>query len=295
MKTKAKQNKNSLFLPAVSIVAAIAVIAVLALWLPGQLSGTKTLQNSQQTLANVPGKLELASYTQTTQAPLSFDTVSLAADSTSNTRLVSVSGDATKSVSPDEAVIALSVQTLDRSASKSQSDNAQIAANVMLALKTAGVLEADIKTTGYSLNEEFQWNETLRKSESTGYRTTNTIQVTVQDLAKTGSIIDAGVQAGANSVQSVYFKLSNELESQVKTQALQEAAANAKVKAQSIATGLGISLGRVYSASSTDNYRVPYYYNTMAEGAAKDSSATTPITAGDIEVSVTVNVQFEIA
>lgn len=164
----------------------------------------------------------------------------------------------------------------------------------MDALKNAGIDSKDIETSSYSVQEEFQWNDTLRKSESVGYRTTNSILVKVRDLGKVGSIIDVAVQAGANSVSGVSFLLTDATEASLKTLALQEAAANAKEKAQSIATGLDIGVGQVYSASESSNYVVPYYAKTVAMDSAAGSAAPTPISPGDIEYSATVSVQFEI-
>ncbi|MDD5148747.1 MAG: SIMPL domain-containing protein, partial [Candidatus ainarchaeum sp.] len=250
--------------------------------------------NSQ--VANVPGKLDFANYSQQI-APADTTALFAGTDSTSSTRLISVAGTVTKTIAPDEATIALSVETLDKSASKSQSDNAEAAAKVIQAIKNAGIPESQIKTTGYSLNEEFQWNDTLKKSESVGYRTRNSIQVKMTDLSKTGSIIDVAAAAGANSVDSVYFSLSNAKEAEAKVAALKDASANAKQKAESIAEGLGIAIGNVYSASENSSVNMPYYYRTSMDSAGAMPSAakeTTPIIAGDIELTSTVTVQFEI-
>ncbi|MDO8648024.1 MAG: SIMPL domain-containing protein [Candidatus Diapherotrites archaeon] len=227
--------------------------------------------------------------------PASDGAISFAADNSGNqARLLSVSGTVLKTTAPDKATVVFSVETTDKHASKSQSDNAELAAKVMAALKNAGIADKDIKTVSYNLNEEFQWNETLRKSESIGYRTTNSVQVSLTDLSKTGSVIDAAVQAGANNVSSVSFGLSSDKESALKIQALKEAAEAAKVKAESIASGLGITVGQVYSAQESSNYYIPNYKNYAMESAAPSAGVSTPITPGDIEFSATVSVQFEI-
>ncbi|MFH1256873.1 MAG: SIMPL domain-containing protein [Candidatus Diapherotrites archaeon] len=285
----------------VVIIAAAVVIAVLVLVIGFNFNALTNTDNSgenKQLAVQLPSYLSQGTTSTNEGAvmPASEGVISFAADDSGNQkRLLSVSGTITKTAAPDEALIYLSIETLDKSASKSQSDNAVLAGKVMTALKNAGIAEDDIETTSYNLSEDFEYNSTLRKSESVGYRTTNSIQVTVKDLSKTGSVIDAAVQAGANRVSGVTFALSKAVEAQLKTQALQEAAANAKVKAQSIASGLGIGVGQVFSASESSNYVVPMYRNyaldAVAEGAA---SAPTPITPGDIEYSATVSVQFEI-
>ncbi|MDD5162848.1 MAG: SIMPL domain-containing protein [Candidatus ainarchaeum sp.] len=288
-----KKSGNNLVLPAAIIALSILFVSGMAFWI-GMSNESQNSLGSTAPIATATGKLDFASYTEQT-APADSTVLLASTGSAETPRLVTVSGSVTKTISPDKAVIALSVETLDKSASKSQGDNAETAAKVVQAIKDSGIAESDIKTSGYSLNEEFQWNDMTKKSESVGYRTRNSIQVTVKDLAQTGKIIDAASEAGANSIDSVYFSLSNAKESEARVSALKEASANAKEKAQSIAEGLGIAIGKVYSASENSAINLPYYYRSaMDAGAAESSKVTTPIIAGDIELTTTVTVQFEI-
>ncbi len=286
---------HSLIGAAAVIALAFVVVAGITLWNP------QTTNDNTLAVGNLSGSFQKTITTQSEGLAADFGngSISFAADETGNQkRLVSVTGKVIKSVSPDQAIIVFSVETLDKSASKSQSDNAKTTTDVLNALKAAGVAEQDIKTVGYNLNEEFEWNETTRKSESTGYRTSHSIQVTLHDLTQTGKVVDAAAQAGANRVNSVTFSLSNAKEDELRTQALQEAAQNARTKATSIATGLGVTLGQVFSASESSSYSTPYYYDRMEKtmaGAAQDSAVpSTPITSGDVEFSAMVSVQFEI-
>lgn len=284
--------------PAGILGAALLIVIGLAVWMPG--FTTPNGQTAPQDIvANVPGNWNAAENSKTIGSVADYTgTLSFAADETGTIkRLISVTGSVTKTVTPDQAIITLSVETLDKSASKSQSDNANTSTAVVNALKAAGVADADLKTVGYSLNEEFEWNEISRKSESTGYRTTHTYQVTLHDLTKTGSIIDAASNAGANRIQQVSFTLSQAKEDELRIEALKDASQNARTKAESIGTGLGIALGQVYSASENSNYSTPYYYKTMgvAEGMMDSAPApSTPIQVGDVEFTATVSVQFEI-
>lgn len=285
--------ENNWILP-VSLIAA-ALILVIGI---GYIMLNQAPAEGKQVVVQLPSYLGKATSSQSEGSLSDYGngTISFAADEAGNAvRLISVSGTIAKTASPELAYVTVSVQTLDKSASKSQSDNAVIATRVMDALKGAGIAADDIETASYSVNEEFQWNESLRKSESVGYRTTNSITVTVRDLDKVGSTIDAAVQAGANSVSGVSFGLTKQTQSALKTAALKEAAENAKEKAQSIASGLGIGVGQVYSASESSSYITPYYARNYAmDSAGASESVPTPVTPGDIEFSATVSVQFEI-
>ncbi len=285
--------ENNWVLPA-SIVAAALIVAIGF----GFFALNQQPAEQKGIVVQLPSYLERAGNIQSegSMAELGEGIISFAEDESGDRiRLISVAGTVTKTASPEIAYITLSIETLDRSASKSQSDNAVLANQVMAALENAGIDSEDIETSSYSLREEFEWNEVLRKSESVGYRTTNSIRAKVRDLDKVGSTIDAAVQAGANSVSGVSFSLTKETEAALRAAALKDAAANAQVKAQSIASGLGIGVGQVYSASESSSYVTPYYARAyeMAAGAAVDE-APTPISPGDIEFTATVSVQFEI-
>jgi uncharacterized protein len=227
----------------------------------------------------------------------SSDRVVVTSDSTPNIKTMSVSGSVTKMVTPDKVEIILSVETLDLLATKSQADNALIADKVKSTLESLSSVRAQVKTISYSVNEEFEWNDFSKKSTSTGYRTVNQIQVTLNgaDISSAGKVIDLAVGAGANRVSSISFGLSKEKELEVRKIALNEASAVAKVKADSIAQGLNITLGKVYSVSENSFYYTPSNYrnDSLAVGSAQDA-APTPITAGDVEVNASVAVQFEL-
>jgi len=210
-------------------------------------------------------------------------------------KTLNVSGSVTKNVSPDKVDIVLSVETLDKSAQKSQSDNAVIADKVRAALSAAGVASTDIKTVSYSENEDFEYNDVTKKSDSIGFRTINSIQVTLKDVTKAGFVVDAAVGAGANRVSSIAFGLTDAKELEVRKAALQQASNVAKVKADSIAAGLGVAVGKVHSISESSFYYAPNYanYDTSLAGNAV-AKTVTPITSGDIAVDASVSVEFEI-
>lgn len=213
-------------------------------------------------------------------------------------KTLSVSGSVTKYVAPDKVDIVLSVETLDKSAQKSQSDNAVLADKVKGVISSLSSVRAEVKTLSYSENEEFTWNDLIKKSESIGYRTVNQIQVTLKgdDISRAGSVIDLAVGAGANRVSSISFGLTDVKELEVKRTALQEASNTAKSKAESIASGLGVLVGPVRQISESSYYYTPNYksYDAVAAGESASMNAPTPIVAGDVAVSASVSVNFDI-
>ncbi|HLC79899.1 MAG TPA: SIMPL domain-containing protein [archaeon] len=284
-------NKNNYF-----IMGAVVFVAVLA---AGLLLGTLSPQGQNALLAQDSAKSNMyaASVPQggAIKSASGAEFASTSYGSVIDRKLITVSGSVVKTAAPEEALIEFSVETLDKSASESQKKNADLSAKVRDALKAIGVEEANIKTTSYTLYEEFQWDEFSRKSISSGYRTSNTIEVKILDLSNTGKVIDAAVKAGVNRVSGVTFTLSKESEAQLRTQALKDAAQSAKEKAQSIAAGFGVGVGGLYSASEGYSY-VPVYRNLnyAKDAAAEAGGFDTPITPGDVKLTVNVDAQFEI-
>ena len=206
-------------------------------------------------------------------------------------------GSATASDNPDKVTIMMAIETQDPSAKVSQQQNAQKTADVRAALVAKGLQASSIETTGYNLNQVREYDYNLKKYIEQGFKTTHSFQFELSDIAKAGEMIDAAVSAGANSVQGVYFGLSDAKMASLRTQALKSASENARQKADAIASGLGIRISRVMSVSEGYSY-TPYQsnYATLSSDAPEAAgSASTDITPGSVKVTANVNVVFEIA
>ncbi|NYZ73572.1 SIMPL domain-containing protein [Candidatus Micrarchaeota archaeon] len=225
--------------------------------------------------------------------------------STPPEHVISTSATATEKVAPDLLQIQIRVQTEAANAKDSQADNADVMADLRAKLKNEGVKDEDIQTVQYSVDPIYDSNYMCDRdgynchydSKLTGYRTTQVLSVELSDLDKGGDVIDAAASAGTNQtfVDYVSFTLKDETRSEVVKDLLKEASEEAKSKAQNMASGLGVSLGKPLSASESTYY--PYYSNYKTY-AAYDSEmaagAPTVLSEGQIEVSATVSVGYEI-
>jgi uncharacterized protein YggE len=208
-------------------------------------------------------------------------------------RSLSVSGTQVLEVAPDEAVILLDVSTRGKDAASVSAENKVLVNKVMAALKDQGVAASDIETTGLSLHRWFEWNNKDMTNEDKGYEQVNSIRITTSNLDKVGSILDAAIAAGANSVQDVQFKLKDATEEQYKEQAMQQATAIAKKKASVLAKAAGTELGKVTSISESGGYQ-PWYYNAKMDFAAADAGSATQISPQKVSLSMTVNLNYEL-
>lgn len=207
---------------------------------------------------------------------------------------ISVTGSAGKEVVPDKAVLTLSVMSEGKEAKAVQDQNSLKMNDVMKALKDAGLDTKDIETTQYTLYPGDEWDQTSQKNVRKGYRAENMIQVTIKDISRAGEILDVAVKSGVNTVNNVAFMLSEAKEKEVKDALVKEASVQARAKAQNLAKGLGVSVGKVLFVTETSYNPGPWYYNTFNKAAVMESAAPTPLSPASVKISLQVNVDFEI-
>jgi uncharacterized protein YggE len=198
-------------------------------------------------------------------------------------RTITVSGTATITAQPDEALVTLGVHTQAGNAQATLEQNAAKMSKVLDALRNAGLSADDLATTNVNLYPMYGSDG----QNVTGYQTDNQIQATIHDLAKVGNVIDAAVSAGANVASGVTFQLSDQNQGQ--GQALAHAIANAKSKAEAMAAAAGAGIGDVVTINeSTTATPTPY---PMYAGVA-DGAASTPIEPPTIETQVSASVTW---
>lgn len=201
-------------------------------------------------------------------------------------RTVTVSGTATIKAKPDEAVVSLGVQTEANTAQAALADNATKMTALIAALMDRGVAKDDIATSYVSIYPTYGNNG----MDITGYQAVNQIDVTIRDISKVGEVIDDAVKAGANLSNGITFKLSDE--NQGVNQALADAVANARSKAETLAGAGDAQLGQVVSIQEgSAGYTPPIYYGRDL-AASSAGAASTPIQAPTLETQVSVTVTW---
>ncbi len=203
-----------------------------------------------------------------------------------------VNGTGEITVTPDLATLTLGVEAQAASVAEAQSQ-AQAAMNeVMAALKAQGVAEKDIQTAYFNISKMTSWDDEKRTETITGYRVTNTVTVKIREISKAGDIIDAVAEAGGDltTVNGINFSLENDTAAM--QQAREKAMADAKAKAQQIASLAEVKLGK--ATYVTENSYSPYIYRSAGYNEAMDASVKTEISAGELTVTVNVQVAYAI-
>ncbi|MFH1101251.1 MAG: SIMPL domain-containing protein [Methanobacteriota archaeon] len=206
---------------------------------------------------------------------------------------ITVTGSAVVTTEPNQVAIMLEIQALHLKAATAKNQVSTLLNKVLTALRNLGLNNKDIQTTGYRIQPEYEYNYNTRTF--VGYRVICSLKITVKNLDKAGTVIDTSVDAGS-LVTSITFELSIEKQEELKLQALQEAAVDAKEKAEVVASALGYTVDRVKTISVNAQYRPNVYWK--AASVAYDSADTyvppTEILPGDASVSASVTVVFDI-
>jgi uncharacterized protein YggE len=204
-------------------------------------------------------------------------------------RTITVTGTGMVTLTPDIAYIYIGVQTQDASATVAMNDNNTRAAAIIAAIKGFGVADKDVQTTNFSINPQQQYDNT---GKITGiiYVVDNTVYMTVRDLTKLGDLLNASVQAGANSINSITFDVADK--SAALTQARQAAVTDARKQADELVGATGVSLGDVQTISYYDSSPSPVMYSARAADMA--NAVSVPVQAGSMQITTTVTIVYGI-
>ena len=204
------------------------------------------------------------------------------ANDTRRATRVTVGGDAIVQAQPDTAILTISVVTQARRAIDAQQENATKTDAVVRALKAAAGTDAEVKTSGYSVQPQRVYREN-QPPTITGYEARNTVTVTMSDLKKVGNVIDASSQAGANDIAGIAFTLRQDRAA--RDQAMAEATREAMSKAQVIATALGKRVVRIVEVQEEGFQRPPQPVYQAETFMAKRDSVATPIEVGSLDIT----------
>ena len=135
----------------------------------------------------------------------------------------------------------MAAESRAKSPKEAQRANADAMKAVLDRVKTLGLPGDAIRTSGYDLQPEFDYNngrQTLR-----GYVARNSVEVRVDDITRAGDVLDAAVGSGATNVSGVRFDLKDRTAAE--REALRDAVADARRRADSAAAGAGMKVDRV--------------------------------------------------
>ncbi len=206
-----------------------------------------------------------------------------------DTTKLSLSASGEVSATPDMATVSFGVVTKGATASDAMKANNVRMNAVMAALKSAGIAAKDIQTSSLNLNPQYVYADN-QPPKLTGYQAQNQISVRVNDLAQAGPVIDTVIKAGINQIDSITFGLKDDaaLLDEARKQAIKILTARAELYAT--ATGLKIKgISAISEGGPIRNQPMP-----MAGLMVKSARESTPVSAGELQMSVEVSAVFDL-
>ncbi|TPE64478.1 DUF541 domain-containing protein [Sandaracinobacter neustonicus] len=210
---------------------------------------------------------------QTTPAPATLD----------------LSATAEVQAAPDIASIGAGVVTQAPEAQAALSANSEKMVRVVAALKKAGVADRDIQTSGLNLQPQFRYEQN-QPPQLTGFTASNRVQVTLRDLKGAGKVIDTLVKEGANQIDGPDFRVA--APEPLLDKARAEAVAKARARAELYAQAAGLKVVRITEISEGFQQQAP---SPKVRTMAMEAAADTPVSPGEIGLSATVTMAFELA
>jgi uncharacterized protein YggE len=193
-------------------------------------------------------------------------------------------------VVPDAVQVSLSVSVVAEANDVALSQVAATAEVVRTTLEQLGIDAADIATQSVSVNPEYSYTE-AEGQKIVGYRASQSFDVLLRDASAAGAVVDALVAAGgANLSINATYPLVNDSTAAAQA-ARDDAVAKARAKAEEYAELLDVELGDLVfltEISAPTNFTIGAKADVMAE------SASTVIDLGTQEVTVTVEVRWQI-
>lgn len=205
-------------------------------------------------------------------------------------REITVSGTGKAFATPDVAKYTVSIVTGPQANAEAALQNLSTRSkSVIDAIKAEGVKEEDIATTNLSINPLYDFpngRQVLR-----GFEATQSVEITIRDLTKIGTILARATGEGVNAAGGLQFQV-DDIEA-VHTQAQAEAIEDAAAKAEQLADILGVSLGRVktFSASVDGQAPIPLLARSAELGIGGDAPI---VPSGTQEIQAHVTVTYEL-
>ena len=213
---------------------------------------------------------------------------------------IQVNGTGTVAMAPDIALLALGVETMEGTVAEARGEAAAAMTAIMGALQARGIEDSDIQTSFLNISPEYTYQEMLREGVRinervlVGYRVNNNVVVKLRDLHAAGKIVDEVAQAGGNATRVESIRFSAEDTAEARRLARERAVMDAIDKAEQLASHSGVTRGSLVSVSESFGSGPVPRNLSFASDAVMMEQATTPVSAGELEITVNVSAVFEI-
>lgn len=220
---------------------------------------------------------------------LAFAMVAAPVSAQAATRYVTISSEGTVKITPDAVRLNAAVSLLGSTSAEALKSANTTSTALRSSLTASGVDKKDVATQSISVYPDYKYSAD-GTSSIIGYRATQSFVVTIRKASSAGAVVDAVIAAGGDNIQIQGVTPFILDATKASVTARSTAVKNAKAKAASYASLLGVRLGKVIYL--VENSAPATYVPSL--GAAKADSGSTEVDLGQQDVTVSVTVRWSV-
>lgn len=210
-------------------------------------------------------------------------------DSTDRTITVGATG--TAEAPPDKAIVRVAVEARSTDPGTARSHVAENVTRIRDQLIAIGIDESNIRTEDFRISEDHHRRPPRKTTDDPQYVARHRLVVEVTDVNQVGTVIDTAVDSGSAQIHDVQFTLADETRTELRNAALEDAMAQAREQATTIALTESLSITSVHTVSTQDIH-IPRRHIRFAAGDGAEGGASTDLNSGPVEVTATVTVTY---
>ena len=164
-------------------------------------------------------------------------------------RLLTVRGEAEVEVPPDFVRLEVLIATEDKDVDDAKAEVDSRTRNAISVIESLGIADEDLSFSGLRLERNYRYDRNDNELPD-GYWVSRTVEIKLRDIDSYEQLVHLLVEAGIDELEDAQSGVDDE--HVLERAALEAAARAAKLKAQAIATGLGIQLGAPVEVGEND-------------------------------------------
>lgn len=207
---------------------------------------------------------------------------------------INVSGIGEVSVSPDKAIITVSIEARRKRIQAARDEVNAVIGRALAVTDSLAIERQYVNSSASNIRPEYRHHNGKRNFE--GYYVSRQLVIDLRDLEQIGALNEKLLDAGINNVSAP--RLGSTQAAEHKRQALTQASKDARKNAQALASGLGVKLGKVLSLNAHSNHHNPLPRGMMMKAAYAEADTAAPsetYETGQIRFRANVNARFAIA
>ncbi len=208
-------------------------------------------------------------------------------------RTVTVAGVGEVSAEPDRAIVFMGAQAVEPGLNAAREKVTRTVQSFLRLTRELGIDSKHVQTSQLTVRPEYEWDSEARQQRLMGYFVERQLRVDLRNLNQLGELLERAVSTGVNLVTGPEFGSSRENE--LRREALEHAAVDARASASALAQSLGVNLGMLRRITATGvGFEPPVMAYAMAKIEQADTSAAETYQAGQITITARVIAEFDL-